>query len=113
MGEAAVEHLVNERNAKGEFKSLNDLCIRLELGKFNRRSFEAMIRCGALDTLKHSRATLMHHLPRALLLAEQHQRNDDTGQNDMFGGGQVIARDESAIEQKEEWDMELIVSGRA
>ena len=70
-----------------------------------------MIRCGALDKLKYGRATLMFHLPRALQLAEQHQRNDDTGQNDLFGGGQVIAKDESVIEQKDEWDMDTRLAG--
>ena len=51
-----------------------------------------MIRCGALDAFDDNRATLMHHLPRALQTAEQHHRNHDTGQNDMFGGGQIVAR---------------------
>jgi DNA polymerase-3 subunit alpha len=111
VGEAVIEHLVKEREEHGPFSSLNELCMRLDQSKFNRRSAEAMIRCGALDKLKHGRATLMFHLPRALQLAEQNQRNDDTGQNDLFGGGQVIAKDESVIEQKEEWDMDTRLAG--
>lgn len=111
VGEAVIEHLVKEREEHGAFSSLNEICMRLDQGKFNRRSAEAMIRCGALDKLKHGRATLMFHLPRALQLAEQSQRNDDTGQNDLFGGGQVIAKDESVIEQKDEWDMDTRLAG--
>ncbi len=110
VGEAAIEHLVLERESQGEFKSLNDLCMRLDLQKFNRRCLEAILRAGALDQFNHTRATLMHYLPRALRLAEQHQRNDDTGQNDMFGGGHTIAR-EGGIEEKEEWDVDTRLAG--
>ena len=110
VGEGAVEHLVVEREANDEYKSLNDLCMRLDLQKFNRRCLEAVLRAGALDKFNHTRATLLHHLPRAVQLAEQHQRNDDTGQNDMFGGGQTIAR-EGGIEEKEEWDVDTRLAG--
>ena len=110
VGEGAIEHLVSEREDNGPFKSLNDLCMRLDLQRFNRRCLEAVLRAGALDKFNHTRATLMHYLPRALQLAEQHQRNDDTGQNDMFGGGQTIAR-EGSLEEKEEWDIDTRLAG--
>ena len=104
VGEAAVESLVQER-AAGPYKTLSDLCIRLDLQKFNRRSLEAMIRSGAADVFMQNRATLMHALPKAVQLADQQQKNNDTGQNDLFGGGQVMAK-EALLEQKPEWDMD-------
>ena len=104
VGEAAVESLVQER-AAGPYKTLSDLCIRLDLQKFNRRSLEAMIRSGAADVFIQNRATLMHALPKAVQLADQQQKNNDTGQNDLFGGGQVMAK-EALLEQKPEWDMD-------
>ena len=104
VGEAAVESLVQER-ASGPYKTLGDLCIRLDLQKFNRRSLEAMIRSGAADVFMQNRATLMHALPKAVQLADQQQKNNDTGQNDLFGGGQVMAK-EALLEQKPEWDMD-------
>ncbi|MDW3095198.1 MAG: DNA polymerase III subunit alpha [Gammaproteobacteria bacterium] len=109
VGEAAVESLVHEREKNGYYKTLNDFCMRLETQKFNRRSMEAMIRSGALDSCGHTRATLMHHLPRAMQTAEQHHRNDDIGQNDMFGGGQVVAR-EGVMEEKPEWDEDTLLA---
>ena len=104
VGEAAVESLVQER-AAGPYKTLSDMCIRLDLQKFNRRSLEAMIRSGAADVFMQNRATLMHALPKAVQLADQQQKNNDTGQNDLFGGGQVMAK-EALLEQKPEWDMD-------
>ena len=110
VGEAAVDYLTAQRESKNSYKSLNDLCMRLDLQKFNRRCLEALLRAGAMDKFGHNRATLMHYLPRAIQLAEQHQRNDDTGQNDMFGGGQTIAR-EGSIEEKDEWDVDTRLAG--
>ena len=109
LGESAIEALVNEREQQSDFKSLNDFCLRMETQKFNRRSMEAMIRSGALDDFGHSRATLMHHLPRAMQTAEQHHRNDNLGQDDLFGGGQVVAR-EGVIEEKPEWDSDTLLA---
>lgn len=109
VGESAIDSLVQEREQQGDYQSLNDLCMRLETQKFNRRSMEAMIRSGALDSFKHTRATLMHHLPRAMQTAEQHHRNDDIGQDDLFGGGQVVAR-EGVIDEKPEWDSDALLA---
>ena len=109
VGESAIETLVAERQQQESYQSLNDLCMRLETQKFNRRSMEALIRSGALDSFNHTRATLMHHLPRAMQTAEQHHRNDDVGQDDLFGGGQVVAR-EGVIEEKPEWDSDALLA---
>ncbi len=109
VGETAIDALVNERNQHGEYQSLNDFCMRLETQKFNRRSMEAMIRSGAMDEFNHTRATLMHHLPRAMQTAEQHHRNDNIGQDDMFGGGQVIAK-EGVIDEQPEWDSDTLLA---
>ncbi len=108
-GEAAIEALVSEREQQGEYLSLNDFCLRMESQKFNRRSMEAMIRSGAMDNFGQTRATLMHHLPRAMQTAEQHHRNDNLGQNDLFGGGQMIAR-EGVIDEKPEWDSDSLLA---
>jgi DNA polymerase-3 subunit alpha len=109
IGESAIESLVQNRQQYGKYKSLHDLCLRLETQKFNRRSMEAMIRSGALDDFGHTRASLMYHLPRAMQAAEQHHRNDDVGQNDMFGGGQLIER-EVRVEEKPEWDEDTLLA---
>jgi len=109
VGEAAIDSLIQERELNGDYQSLHDLCMRLETQKFNRRSLEAMIRSGACDCFNQTRATLMHHLPRAMQTAEQHHRNDSLGQNDMFGGEQSVVR-EGTVEQKPEWDSDTLLA---
>jgi DNA polymerase-3 subunit alpha len=85
VGRGAVEEIIAQRNAQGPYKSVEDLCRRLDLQKVNRRVLEALIRSGSLDSLGTSRATLMHRLPAAVQLGDQNSRAHQAGQNDMFG----------------------------
>jgi len=85
VGEGAVEAIVGERRAHGDYASLEDLCRRLDLSKINRRVLEALIKSGSLDGLAANRATLMHRLDAALALGEQNSRANETGQHDIFG----------------------------
>jgi DNA polymerase III subunit alpha len=85
VGFGAVEAIVNERRARGEYSSLEDFCRRLDLSKINRRVLEALIKSGSLDGLAANRATLMHRLDAALALGEQNSKANETGQHDIFG----------------------------
>ncbi len=87
VGMAAVEAILEERAARGEFTSLTDLCRRIDLQRVNRRVLEALIRCGSLDRIGANRATLSAELDRAMHLGEQNSRAASTGQVDLFGLG--------------------------
>jgi len=85
VGEAAIEEMLVEREANGPFSGLYDLCKRVDLRKFNRRVLEALIRAGAFDEFDDNRAGHLAELPTVLKVAEQHGKNAQTGQNDLFG----------------------------
>jgi DNA polymerase-3 subunit alpha len=85
VGQGAVEAIIAEREARGPFSSLEDLCRRLDLQKVNRRVLEALLRSGSLDSLGGNRASLMHRLPAAMQLGDQNSKAQDAGQNDLFG----------------------------
>ncbi len=85
VGRGAVEELILQREQHGPYKSIEDLCRRLDLQKVNRRVLEALIRSGSLDGLGANRATLMQRLPTAMQLGDQNSKAQDAGQNDMFG----------------------------
>ena len=85
VGRGAVEELLAQRTAHGPYKSIEDLCRRLDLQKVNRRVLEALIRSGSLDGLGANRATLMQRLPTAMQLGDQNSKAHQAGQNDMFG----------------------------
>jgi DNA polymerase-3 subunit alpha len=86
VGQSAVEAIVTERDARGRYKSLFDLCRRADLQKLNRRVLEALVRSGALDSLGANRATLLQAIPDALQLAERSVHALAAGQTALFGG---------------------------
>jgi DNA polymerase-3 subunit alpha len=85
VGQGAVETIISERETRGPFPTLEEICHRLDLQKVNRRVLEALLRSGSLDSLGANRATLMHRLPAAMQLGDQNSKAQDAGQNDLFG----------------------------
>ena len=85
VGQSAIEVLLQEREREGEFTGLYDLCKRVDSRKVNRRVLEALIRAGVFDVFDRNRAAHMVELPTAMKVAEQHQKMQQTGQNDLFG----------------------------
>jgi DNA polymerase-3 subunit alpha len=86
VGPGAVEAIVTERDSHGPYKTLVDLCRRVDLTKINRRVLEALAKSGALDALGANRATLMHGIPGALQAAERTVHAQAAGQTALFGG---------------------------
>ena len=85
VGASAVEAIIEERAKNGPFKTLPDLCRRIDLQRVNRRVFEALIRSGSLDQIGPNRASLTAELERAMHLGEQNSRAISMGQVDLFG----------------------------
>jgi DNA polymerase-3 subunit alpha len=85
VGEAAVRAIVEERSANGPYRTLTDLCRRIDLQRVNKRVLEALIKSGSLDRLGPNRATLTAELERAMHLGEQNSRAMSVGQVDLFG----------------------------
>ncbi|TQV75414.1 DNA polymerase III subunit alpha [Aliikangiella marina] len=85
VGEGAIQSIVEEREKGGRYHDLFDFCNRVDLRKANRRNLEALIRAGALDALGPDRASMMASLEHAIKSAEQFKRDQQLGQNDMFG----------------------------
>jgi DNA polymerase III subunit alpha len=83
-GLAAIELILQAREADGPFKDLFDFCSRLDLRKVNRRVIESLIRVGAFDKLEPNRAALLAGVSMAISVAEQ--SNSHAGQDSLFGG---------------------------
>ncbi|MEO0825027.1 MAG: OB-fold nucleic acid binding domain-containing protein [Cyanobacteria bacterium J06635_15] len=90
LGQGAIECILADRDGEGPFKSLADLCDRVDLRTVNRRALEALIHCGALDTLENNRNQLMQDLELVLDWAQGRAKDRAIGQGnlfDMLGGG--------------------------
>ena len=113
VGQSVVDALVAEREARGTFKSLVDLCQRCDANRLSKRVLEALIRSGALDSLGENRATLMHNLNGATQMADQALKAKVVGQNDMFGLSVADDTDTSSLvmEQVPEWQERVRLEG--
>ncbi len=85
VGEGPVDAIVQARSEGGPFADLFDFCKRVGAKKLNKRVLEALVRCGALDSLGAHRAILWESIGAALQAADQDARNQDAGIFDLFG----------------------------
>jgi DNA polymerase-3 subunit alpha len=90
VGQSAVEALLVSREEKGEFKSLADLCDRVDSRAINRRALESLIYCGAFDTVDPNRNQLIQDLELVMDWAQSRAKDRVSGQGNLFdlmGGG--------------------------
>ena len=83
VGEGAVEGLIEARRAGGPFRSLDDLCARIDLQRANKRVLESLIRCGACDGFG-PRLWQLDRLDAVLETAQREQRDRESGQVGLF-----------------------------
>jgi DNA polymerase-3 subunit alpha len=85
VGENAVLSILGAREAGGPFVDLYDMVNRVDVKAVNRKVYEAMIKCGALDPLPGNRAQLLDALDGALEVAARELRDREMGQSSLFG----------------------------
>lgn len=86
VGAGPMEALIRERDKTGAFKSLEELCDRVDRHALNKRVLEGLLKAGALDCLPGSRRQKLAVLDQAMEAGARSQKNRETGQIDMFGG---------------------------
>lgn len=84
VGESFVFDLTKEREKFGKFKSFKDFCRRMAAYKVNKRQLEALIKSGAFDTFGHTRTTLLFVYESVLESAVKDEKNNISGQYDIF-----------------------------
>ena len=84
VGEGAIENILEARKSGGNFKSLPDLCDRVNLHSVNRRALEALIQCGAFDKIDNNRQQLVNDLEGVIKWAQDRKKDRETGQGNLF-----------------------------
>ncbi len=84
VGEIAVESILSARRQGGDFKSLSDMCERVDIRTVNRKTLESLIKSGACDAFKETRATLFAQIDRTLTRAASIIQDRQRGQGSMF-----------------------------
>lgn len=93
VGAGAVEALVKERVANGPFKGLVDFCERMENGDVNKKTIEALVKCGAFDFTGRMRGQLFEGIETAMGYAASVRKDRAAGQASLFDalGGEAAA----------------------
>ncbi|CAA9451605.1 MAG: DNA polymerase III alpha subunit [uncultured Rubrobacteraceae bacterium] len=89
VGGNFVEAIIAAREEDGPFEDLFDLCARVDCKTYNKRTIESLIKCGAFDSLGHSRAALLEVHEKAVELALAGSKEEDEDQFCMFGSEEL------------------------
>ena len=103
VGQAVLEHLVEEREQNGPYKDLFDLCYRIDIKKVNRRALQALTKAGAFDAFGDHRASIFESIDLALEAASQRAKSVEAGQNELFA---VVAPEQSvqSLKYADKWE---------
>jgi DNA polymerase III subunit alpha len=85
VGEAAVEAILKAREEIGKFKTLSELCERVDGRTLTRKPLESLIKTGACDSFGQTRATLFAQIERTLARAASILSDKQKGQSSLFG----------------------------
>jgi DNA polymerase-3 subunit alpha len=84
VGYAAVEAIKKARDEKGPFTSLWDFCERVDARTVNKRSIEALIKCGAFGSTGATRKGMLDVLDSAQAAGQRAQQDAQMGQGSIF-----------------------------
>jgi DNA polymerase-3 subunit alpha len=81
VGSAAIESIVEVRDASGPFQSVEDFIRRVDARKVNKKVLEGLVKAGAFDSLGITRSAAMTEVSDIL----NGGKMKDTGQQSFFG----------------------------
>lgn len=84
VGKGIVENIIQERQKNGSFQNLEDFLSRSESKDLNKKSFEALIKCGAMDQFGE-RGQLLGSMDIVLDFTRKRQKDRTNGQTNLFG----------------------------
>lgn len=84
VGQGAIEALLAAREGGGPFTSVEDFAKRVNAAEVNKKVWESLIKCGAMDSFD-DRGKLLHNLDLLVAYASKAQKNALSGQIDIFG----------------------------
>jgi DNA polymerase-3 subunit alpha len=102
VGEVAVQAILKSRNESGKFRSLSELCERMDSRSLNRKVLEGLVKCGAADCFGKTRATLFSQIDRTLSRAASIISDRQRGQSSLFG-----ASDDNGVSSEPESQVSL------
>ncbi|MBF0215971.1 MAG: DNA polymerase III subunit alpha [Candidatus Omnitrophica bacterium] len=88
VGEGAVEHIIEVRRDKGNFKTVFDFAEKVDPRNVNKKVMESLVKCGAFDSTGIKRAQAMSMVDQLLDISQNMQKDRHNGQRTFFDDGQ-------------------------
>jgi len=85
LGENIVEAIVDERRKGGPYKNLSDLLNRVHHKDLNKKSIEALLKSGSLDSLNIERNEGLKNIEEIIKFAQGIRKSKKTTQSSLFG----------------------------
>ncbi len=83
IGTNIVHEIIKERQANGDYTTIETLASRVQSKDLNKKSLESLIKCGALDVLGE-RAQLLANIDQLLEFSREQQKTKATKQISLF-----------------------------
>lgn len=99
IGKGVIDSIVEERNERGEFTSLNDFVVRLTGKEINKRTIESFIKAGAFDSFGLKRRQLMMIYVQVVDSITKDKKNNMAGQMTLF--------DFASEEDKQDYEIQV------
>ncbi len=89
-GDKAIEAVVAERKSSGAYRSMYDFCERVPPGAVTKATIEALVCCGAFDSVhgRPARAAMVATIDAAVSAGQSLAKDKAAGQSALFGLGE-------------------------
>ncbi len=114
LGAGIVEAIIKERGSNGSFVDLKDLATRIKHRDLNKKSLEALIKSGALDSIGLDRAQAVANLEDIVTFVQNVKKAEQANQSSLFGGTAIFTglrlkpTDQISKIQLLSWEKELL-----
>jgi len=112
VGSAALDSVLQVRTEK-PFSSLQNFCERVDLRKVNKKVVEALIKCGAFDSMGGKRAQFYGAFEEAMEIGQRLQKEQNSGQDSLFGSSEILAaggNSYGSLPDLPEWDEKTLLN---
>ncbi len=111
IGAASVEAIIAARE-EGPFASMTDFAERVDAQSINKRVMEALVKCGAFDSMGSPRQMLFGNIEKVMGAAQKTQRDKAMGQGDIFSlmGGDGAESGAVILDEADEWPEKVRLS---
>jgi len=109
VGEAAIASMLEEREANGDYTSLQDFINRIEPSKVNKRVIEAIIKSGGFDRYGYSRKALLEQIEEIVEAAKKATEAKKNAVGSLFGDDSEITTVELHLNNMEEFELKEIL----